>query len=213
MRATSADAGTGVALSGAFARFAGVGGLITGVSSVLYAVFFLLVKGQPHAVLPPLLLAIGGFFATAVTVAVYNRVRDADPIFALWALGLGLIGQLGATIHGVYGLALLNPAPAGAPNLTGLPNPLDPAGFLAFGVVGVSVFVFGWLIVRGGGLPRNLGYLGLVLGVLLVALFLGALLAQSATSPFILVPGGLASLLATPIWNICLGLIFLRARG
>ncbi|MBF6589543.1 MAG: DUF4386 family protein [Ktedonobacterales bacterium] len=208
---TSTSPRTATIPSAAFERFAGLSGFITGLSSLLYAVFFLLVKGRPHDLLPPLFLALGSIFASALIVALYYRVREADPLFALWALLLGIVGFLGAAAHGVHDLAtvLIPPAP-NAPDLSTLPNQLDPRGFLAFGIPGISIFVFGWLIVRGGQLPRSLGYLGYVLGVLLVALFLGTLFVNDAHSLFILVPGGLASLLANPAWNLWLGATFWR---
>lgn len=199
--------------SSAFMRFAGVGGIVAAISSLLYAVFFLLVKGSAHQLLPPLLLAVGGLLATAVLTALYSLVRDADPLFALWALALGLLGQLGALIHGAHDLALvLIPAPTNAPDLGTLPNQLDPRGLLAFGLTGLSTFILSWLIVRGGALPRGLGYLGCVLGALLIALFLGTLFTNDASSLFILVPGGLASLIANPAWLLWLGVTLLRQR-
>ena len=195
--------------SRAFERLAGVCGIVTGISSLLYAVFFLLVKGALHDLLPPLLLATGGLLATTVIVALYQRVRAADETFAFWAVALGILGQMGAAIHGVYGLfGVLHPS-ATAVTLATTANQLDPAGFLAFGAVGVSVFVMAWLILRGSALSPRLGYLGLLLGILLVELFLGALIVNDNSSLFILVPGGLASLLATPAWNIWLGAVYL----
>lgn len=212
---TSAQTRTGVTLasSAAFDRFAGIAGIVTGVSSLLYAVFFLLVKGAAHDLLPPLLLALGGFLATAVAVALYARVRAADGIFAAWALLLAVLGQFGTALHGVTDLANVLAPAAHAPDLSALPNPADPRGFSAFGVVGVAVFVFAWLIQRSGSLPRGLGYLGYALAVALVALFLGALFGNPASSLFILIPGGFASLIATPAWNIWLGALFLQRRG
>ena len=199
--------------SPAFMRFAGGSGIITAISSLLYAVFFLLVKGSAHQLLPPLLLAVGGLLASAVLTALYSLVREADPLFALWALALGLLGQLGALIHGVHDLALvLAPAPANAPDLGNLPSQLDPRGLLAFGFTGLSTLILSWLALRGAALPRGLGYLGCVLGILLIALFLGALFTNDASSLFILVPGGLASLIANPAWLLWLGITLLR-RG
>jgi hypothetical protein len=120
--------------SAAFDRFAGIGGIVTGISSLLYAVFFLLVSGSLHDYLPAIFLVIGGLLATTVLTAVFARVRDADPVFAAWALGLGVLGQTGAAIHGAYGLAsVISHAPASGVG-TSSPNPVDPAGFLAFGV-------------------------------------------------------------------------------
>lgn len=194
-----------------FDHFAGVAGIGIGALSVLYAVFYLLVKGPLHTVLPSLFLGLAGLLATAVAIALYARVREADPLFAAWAVALALFGQMGAAVHGAYGFAQAVTPGLSGPDVSKLPNPFDPLGFLAFGVVGISTGVFAWLIVRSASLPRPLGYLGYVLSVALVALFLGSLFVNSTTSLFILVPGGVASLLATPAWNIWLGLRFLRA--
>lgn len=92
MQTTSVHADVGAARSAAFERFAGVAAIITGVSSVLYAVFFLLVTGVLHDYLPSLLLAIGGLLATAPLTALYGRVHAVDAAFALWALILGRVG-------------------------------------------------------------------------------------------------------------------------
>jgi hypothetical protein len=198
----------------AFDRFAGVSGIVTGVSSLLYAAFFLLTKGQLYTYLPPFFLALGGFLALPLALAVYSRVRDADPRFALYALLLSTVGNLAAAVHGVYGLALVLPkAQGGSDTLVFEP---DPRGFLSFGVTGVSVLIFAWLILRSGAFPRvmgyTVGYTGYVLGIALVALFLGTLLVDNAASNFILVPGGIASVIGTPVWSIGLGLRLL-ARG
>ncbi len=195
--------------STAFDRFAGAGGFITGVSSLLYAVFFLLVKGSLHEYLPPLLLAIGGFMALPVAVAIYTRVRDTDAGFALFAILLAAVGYIGTAIHGIYGLAALIPTNTPALML----SDQDPRGFVAFGLPGAAVFIFAWLIVRSGAFPRTLGYLGYALAVCLVALFLGNLLVNDTKSLAILLPGGLASLIATPVWNIWLGALLWRSQG
>jgi hypothetical protein len=76
----------------------------------------------------------------------------------------------------------------------------------------VSTFILSWLVLRSGALPRGLGYLGCVLGVLLIALFLGNLFTNDPASLFILVPGGLASLIANPAWLLWLGVMLLRQR-
>jgi hypothetical protein len=95
--------------SGGFDQFAGVSGVIAGLSSLLYAVFFLLVKGTLHDYLPAILLAIGGLLALPVAVAIYQRVRQEDESYALVALLLAAVGYLGTATHGIYGLAALVP--------------------------------------------------------------------------------------------------------
>lgn len=196
------------ATSGGFDRFAGLSGIITGLSSLLYAVFFLLVKGTLHDYLPSILLALGGLLALPVAVAIYQRVRAAGDGFALLALLLAAVGYLGAAVHGIYGVAALVPQTVSQPAL----SEQDPRGFLAFGLTGLAVLVFAWLIVRSGAFPRALGYLGYLLGICLVALFLGNLLVNDTHSLAILVPGGIASLIATPVWNFWLGLRLLGRR-
>jgi hypothetical protein len=194
--------------SGGFDQFAGVSGIITGISSLLYAVFFLLVKGTLHDYLPAILLAIGGLLALPVAVAIYQRVRQADEGYALCALLLAAVGYLGTATHGISLLAALVPQKVDQPAL----SQQDPRGFLAFGLTGIAVLIFAWLIVRSGAFPRALGYLGYLLGICLVALFLGTLLVNDTHSLAILVPGGIASLIATPVWNIWLGLRLLGRR-
>lgn len=210
---TRGNSGTAVVAtqSAIFDRFAGVAGISTGILSLFYAVFYLLVKGRLHELLPSLFLGLGGLLATAVIIALHARVRAVDPLFASWALVLGLFGQLGAAVHGAYGFAQAVTPGLSGPDVSHLPNSFDPLGFLTFGMVGVSIFVFAWLIIRSGGLPRQLGYLGYLLAVALVALYLGTLFVNQTTSLFILIPGAIASLVATPAWNIWLGLRFLQA--
>lgn len=208
-RQTTSGVGT-TTRSVAFERFAGVAGMTTGVCSLLYAVFFLLVSGPPHTSLPPLFLAIGGFLAFPVVTAVYARVRDADPTFALWALLLAAFGYLGTAVHAVYGLALLIPTQIKDNNAALFPG--DPRGFVAFGIPGAAILIFAWLIVRSGQFARGLGYMGYVLGVSVILLFLGTLLTNDLKSLLVLVPGAVASLIATPVWNIGLGLALLRGN-
>jgi hypothetical protein len=209
----SADNETGVKSSGramTFDRFAGVCAIIAGLSSILYAVFFLLVKGQLNVYLPPVFLALGGFLALTPMVVVYLRVRRADEGFALWALLLAAVGFLGTAAHAIFGIAAVIPKVTDVGSAKEL-SQSDPRGFLAFFVTGVAVLVFAWLIQRSGAFPVGLAYVGYVLGVSVILLFLGNLATATNTSSLlILIPGAVASLLATPAWNIWLGLRLLQ---
>jgi hypothetical protein len=209
----SADNETGVKSSASamtFDRFAGVCAIIAGLSSILYAVFFLLVKGQLNVYLPPVFLALGGFLALTPMVVVYLRVRRADEGFALWALLLAAVGYLGTAAHAIFGLAAVTPKVTDVGSAKEL-SQSDPRGFLAFFVTGVAVLVFAWLIQRSGAFPVGLAYVGYVLGVSVILLFLGNLATATNTSSLlILIPGAVASLLATPAWNIWLGLRLLQ---
>lgn len=193
----------------AFERCAAFGAYVTGISSVLYAVAFLILKQNGLA---SFLLGLGGFTGIFSIAALYNRVREADSGFALLALLLGAAAGLGTALHGIYNLALVITPPAGGIlDLSTLPLQIDPRGFLAFGVAGISALLFAGLIARTNGLPRGLSTLGYVLALSLIALFLGALLTgNDAKSLAVLIPGALASLIATPAWYLWIGSILLR---
>lgn len=185
-----------------FLRYAGTSAIVTGVASVLYAVAFLILKS---AWLSGLFLALGGFTSVAALLALYLRLQAVDRAFALYGLILSMMSALGIMVQGAYTLANALVAPKGAPDLSALPFQADPRGLLAFGVAGAGIATLSWLTLRST-LPRNLGYVGLLNAVALVALFLGNLLTGTDThSLAILIPGGLASLILTPVWYIWLG--------
>lgn len=190
----------------AFARLAGASGIIAGLCSIAYAVAFLILKNLGLA---DGLLALGAFATIPVVIMLHAHLRETDNTFALLGLILGIVGGLGGAIHGMYDLANAIVPPA-HPLDAALPNPLDPRGFLAFGVTGLGGAVFASLILRSTRMARGFGALGLTLAVLLFALFVGNLLVNDAKSLAILLPGGLASLLANPAWLIGLGSSFLR---
>jgi hypothetical protein len=122
---------------------------------------------------------------------------------------LGIAGALGSAVHGGYDLAnVINP-PASMPDL---PNPVDRRGLLTFGVASIALFVVGWLIGRGGQLPRSLGYLAYVSAILLLALYLGRLIILDPTSLVILVPALLNGFLVNLAFYVWLGLALVRER-
>jgi len=199
----------------AFERFAGTCALIVGVGGVAYAITFFVVlrgdAGRGVATANALFLMLGGLLSTIVLVAVYGRVRDTDPSFAMWALLLGVLGAGGAMIHGGFDLALAVDPPA--PGRPGLPaNPVDPRGLLTFGATAVATFTLAWLIVRGGALPRRLGYLGYVSAALLLVLYLGRLIIVRPKSPLLLVAAVLSGFVVNPAWYAWLG-VELRRGG
>ena len=205
-RTAGDEAGTVRARSVTFERFAGVCAILAGVSGLLYALAFVVLKDE---LLSGLFLMLSGLLTTAALVAVYERLRETDPSFALLALLLGIAGALGSAVHGGYDLAnVINP-PASMPDL---PSPVDPRGLLTFGVAGVALLTASWLIVRGRRFPRGLGYLGYVSAILLLALYPGRLIFLDPTNPVILVPALLNGFLVDPIFYIWLGLALLRGR-
>ena len=186
-----------------FMRYAGWSAILTGALSLAYAVAFLILK---NTLLAGLFLGLGGFASIAALAALYLRVRQVDGAFALYGLIISMMSALGVLVQGTYTLANATHTPSGAPDLTALPFQPDPRGLLAFGMAGVGVAVLSWLTLRSS-LPRNLGVLGLVNAVALVALFIGDLLTGTdIKSLAILVPGALTSLILTPAWYIWLGI-------
>ncbi len=160
------------------------------------------------ALLSAVFLTLFGLLSTAALVAVYRRIQQTDADFALWAMILGLVGALGAAIHGGYDLAnALNPPAAAVPDL---PSAIDPRGLLTFGVAGIALLVIAWLMGRGRQFPRGLVYLGYACAVLLILLYLGRLIVLNAASPVILVPAIVNGFLIQPAWYVWLGLALRR---
>ncbi|HEV8191755.1 MAG TPA: hypothetical protein VGP82_09765 [Ktedonobacterales bacterium] len=196
--------------SASFARFGGYAALFAAVGSLLYSVAFVILK---NVVVYSIALAVGGLVITAILTAVYFRVRETDIAFALWALLIGVVAALGSAAHGMYDLAN-----ALTPNLVAsaqnAPSQIDARGFLTFGLSGVALFIFSLLIARGGRLPRGLGYLGIVLGLLLVEIFLARLIVIDTTTTLglatIVGPAAIAGLILNPLFNIWLGVSLLR---
>src|SRR5438309_2412466 len=176
-------------LSVSYERFAGACARLAGMSGFLYDVAFIIVSHSNPALaalLAGLFLLLLGLLSSVAQVAVYERLRDASPSFALWALILAMVAAFGSAIHGGYDLAVaLNPPTAANVDL---PSQVDPRGLLTFGVAGLALFVISWLVVGSRRLPQGLGYLGYLSAILLVVLFLGRLIVLSPTSPIILLP-------------------------
>ena len=117
------------------------------------------------------LLLVGGLLATTAFVAVYGRVRAVDEGFALLGLLLAFAGAFGSMTHGAYDLANLVKPPASL--AADVPSSTDPRGLGTFALMGVAVAIASMLVLRGGGLPRRLAYLGFVAAALLVFVYVG----------------------------------------
>jgi hypothetical protein len=192
----------------AFDRFAGMFAILTGVCVFLYSVAYVIIARSSPALgneLSWLLLLLSGLFGAPALVGLYERLKQASEGFALLALGLGLAGALGAAVHSGYELANAITAPSVAA-AAGLPSQIDPRGLLTFGVAGLAVLIFAWLMSQGGGFPAGLGYVGYALAVLLVIIYLATLIGLKFTNPVLFVPALLAGFIANPVWYIWLGL-------
>jgi|SRR5579859_1906346 len=196
----------------AFERFAGLCAILAGVFGLLYSISFVLIAQSAPVtagLLSPLFLAVAGLLTTAALVGLYQRLQGVDGGFALLALGLGLAGALGAAVHGGYDLAnAINPPlanDAAATALQGAPSQIDPRGLLTFGVAGLALCLFGWLLSQGG-LSRGLGLLSYLLAALLVIIYLARLIILQPTNPILLVPVLLVGFILNPVFYIWLGL-------
>jgi hypothetical protein len=191
--------------SSAYERFAGVCAVLVGALTLLYSISFIILINEP---LSSFCLLANGLLASVVLVALYERLRSTDASFALWALLLGLAGGVGSALHGGYDLAaVLHQHAAVDPNL---PSAMDPRGLLTFGVTGLAMWVFAWLILRSGQLPKTLGYLGYLVAALQIILYVGRLIVFDAKNPVIVIPALVAGFLATPVFFIWLGVSLWR---
>ena len=203
--AATAHAAEGSTVSSAYDRFAGSCAIAAGGLTLVYSVSFIVLANEP---LSSFCLLANGLLSTAVLVALYQHVRGTDASFALWGLLLGLAGSIGSALHGGYDPAAV--LHEHGPVDPSLPSAMDPRGLLTFGVTGIGLWVFAWLIVRGGQLPRALAYLAYVVAALQIVLYLGRLIVFDARNPVIVVPALLAGFVATPIWYIWLGVSLWR---
>jgi hypothetical protein len=185
----------------AFERFGGACALLAGLVNLCYAAAFVVLGSKTASAL---FLLLAGLVGVPVLVALYGRLRPTEPGAALCALVLGVAGAFGAAAHGGYDLSNALHPPSGTGSVT-LPNAVDPRGLATFGLTGLAVLMVAWLIRRGGRLPAGLGTLGYLLGVLLLALWLGRLIVLNADSPVIAVPALLAGFLVGPAWYLWLG--------
>jgi hypothetical protein len=185
-------------LAGPLATAVGVGGLLYG------ALFAWIVAGPPDwvpGVWHALLLA-GGLLTLPVVVALYLRLRPTDEGLALTGLLLGLAGALGGVLHGGFNLAAqVNLASVGEGN-----SSPDPGGVLRYLTAGLALAVVGWLVVRGGALPRALGQLALAGGAVLVFIYVGRLFDFITPADRItLVPPFVYGLVIHPVLYLWLG--------
>ena len=189
-----------------FDRLAGWAAIAGAAIALVYAIAFVVLK---YNLLAAVALMAGGLLSAVALFAVYSRVKPAGPLAALGLL-LAFVGVIGAAVHGAYDLAIVLHPPTVALDT---PNAVDPRGFLTFGVSGVGVLLLSWAGLRVAGLPRNLLYLGLVFGVLLIVIYLGRLIILDPTNILVLGPAALTGVIVSPLWYAWLGYHLLTDRS
>jgi hypothetical protein len=180
-----------------FRRLAGISALLVAATNLGYSISFLVVRpDNPDAggTAASAFLLAGGLLAVPVLLALYGLVKEWAPELALLGTVLGVIGAVGAAVHGGYDLAnAINPPPAA---LEG-PNAVDPRGLLTFGVGGLALLVYAAALA-----PRRLAWLAGALGVLLVALYVLRLVVLDADNPAIVTIAALAGFVLSPLWYV-----------
>jgi hypothetical protein len=184
-----------------FDRLAGGTAIAAGVLGLLYSVAFVLLKDP---LTYSVCLLLGGLATTVVMVALYRHLREVEAGVAQLGLLLGVIAALGSVIHAGYDLSNALHPPA-ASNVD-LPSQIDPRGLLTFGIAGLALFAFAWLLSRSSNFSKTLTYIGYLLAVLLVVIYLGRLIILDANSFAILLPAALTGFIVNPLWNILVGL-------
>jgi len=196
-------------MSISFERFASISAVVAGLVGLLYAIAFVILR---NTLLSGLFLMLLGLLIPIILVGIYQRVRQVDEAFSLWALLTGIVGGFGTAVHGGYDLAVaLNPPASNPVALANLPNQVDPRGLLTFAVTGISFLVLAWLMGRSPVFSRGLQLLGYVAGALLVVIYLARLIILDPTNPVLLVPVLVSGFVVIPIWNVWLGLTLRRA--
>ena len=182
----------------------------------LYSVSFVLIaKVSPNlgSGLSGLFLLAGGILGASALLGLYGRLAPTGGGYSVWALVFGLAGALAATLHGGYDLANAIHPTNSSINLVQpeLPSPVDPRGLGTFGLAGLAVLAFAFLMHRDTSFPLYLSYLGYLSGALLVLIYLARLVILNPTNPLVLVPAGLEGFIVNPAWYIWLGFALRRA--
>ena len=173
-----------------------------------------------------LCFVISGILGPFVVVGVCERLRGLSEGWARWALVMGTLAIVATGLHGFYNLIvtpiqaiLYNSGDAATRAAIAVarsaPLPIDPVEFFTFGVTGLWALVVGLLILRGTdsspspgqSLPRWQGYVALVAGIDMLALFFADV---AGAGTLILLTGGLASLILGPAMWAGFGRVLLR---
>lgn len=187
-----------------FQKYAGAVAIGAAVGGIAYAISFLVFlyngsRGSKGTI--SLLLLLGGLATSAVLVALYDFVREVDPMFALWGLIIGVAGAIGSVLHGGLDLAeTIREIPARDV------SPVDPRGLATFGLTSLGIVTLSWLMTRDRRFPSGLGRLGIVAAAGLILVFIGRISLYNPKRPVLLALLVLAGFILTPAWYIWVGL-------
>lgn len=190
-----------------FNSFAGIFAFVAAVAGLLYSIAFIILQS---GLLSAIFLLLGGLAGTIAFTALYGQLRDNGANYALLAFLFSIIGLTGSVIHGGYDLSNALHPPV-TPN-SDLPSQIDPRGLLTFGLAGIGLLIFSWLMRKDAQFPSGLSILGYISAVLMIILYLGRLIILQATNPIIVAPALLEGFLVNPGWYLWLGLALWREK-
>lgn len=183
---------------------------LAGATGFLYSATFVFAPRPAPAFAAALtgsFLLLGGVFSASALLGLYERLVPTAGGYATWALVFGLAAALSATLHGGYDLAnAINPPS----QTTDLPSAVDPRGLGTFGLAGVSIVAFAYLMGREASFPLNLSYLGFISGALLIVIYLARLIILNVSNPLVLATLAFEGFVINPVWYVWLGLALRR---
>jgi hypothetical protein len=219
-----------------FVRFGGLAGILLAITSwTTVAVFYVFV---PPAQRPPVsdisaflesltqtsggiqlynflyaLIAVWAFIGIA---AMYYKVREVNPAWAVFATGLGLIASFMTVLNGLQQVAeyrflatLYSSAKDVAVALYGVPAPLNPLNATTMGLTAPWFLIMSILMLRTN-LPKLLAYLGFVAFADLVVGFVASILdIQLVTIAAAVIAGAVGG----PVFWLWLGVLLRREEG
>ncbi len=176
-----------------FQRFGGLCAIGAAVASFAFALALFLSSRGAGSAAPAIisqradapaanwLMVISGLLTTAAVAALYMRLREAGGAWALWGTSLGILGGAMTAAHFMWDALriptlrwLFQRDEALQPTLRALsyqPNPVDPRGLGSLLLMGIFVLIASRLILQSGLLPRVVGQVGILEGILLLVLF------------------------------------------
>lgn len=190
-------------------RAAALAALALGPGGIAYSVVFLVFLhsgSRGTKIADSVLLLIGGLGTSLVLVALYSRLREVEPVLALWGVLIGVVGSAGSALHGGFDLAS---------EIRHIPLPdvaqTDPRGLATFGFAAVGLAVLSFLMLRDEWFPRRLGQLGLLAAAGLLLTFIGRISLFNPHRPVLLALLVIVGFVVTPAWYAWLGLHLLSA--
>ena len=197
----------------AFRRFAGYCAIGTGIGGFLYSLAFVVLtrtSGQGGLALSWIVLLLGALIAMPVLLVLYELLREVEPPVGLLAVLFSVLGFLGAIMHAGYEVA--NIIHLGSSPSSNLASQVDPRGLLTFGLTGLGLLLFGWLMLRSAAFANGLSRLGQLTGALMIVVYLARLTLYDPNNPLVLLGAGLTGFIVSPLFFILLGRALLGSR-